>query len=106
MKSLRDGSVVNIKYASGNMIVVTENMGLASELIQSIANYLNISKLEVRKFIVMQRLKPSEKEFEVGQTKLQVLIQLRYNAFRGTDEKALNSGRALNPVKSGKCEKA
>lgn len=48
LKSLRDNSTVNIKYFSGTMTLVTENMGLAAEIIQSIINYLNIDKLEVR----------------------------------------------------------
>lgn len=47
IKSLRDGSILNIKYSSGSMALITENIGLAAEVIQSIATYLNIDKLEV-----------------------------------------------------------
>lgn len=48
IKSLRDGSVINMKYVSGIMTLITENIGLAAEIIQSLASYLNIDKMEVR----------------------------------------------------------
>lgn len=56
IKPLREGSAINLKYSSGTMTLVTENMGLAAEIVQSIANYLNIDKLEVRSVIYKQVL--------------------------------------------------
>ncbi|XKL67444.1 hypothetical protein PGB90_002935 [Kerria lacca] len=48
IKPLReDSSVVNIKCVLGTVTIITENMELAAEIIQSLANYLNIDKLDV-----------------------------------------------------------
>ena len=45
---LRSSSAVHMKCVNRTVTLVTENLELAAEIIQSLANYLNIYNLEVR----------------------------------------------------------
>lgn len=47
LMSLRDNSNLQLKYEAGTMVIATENMGLAADLIQSLAGYLNLEQLQV-----------------------------------------------------------
>lgn len=46
LMSLRDNSNLQLKYEAGTMVIATENMGLAADLIQSLAGYLNLEQLQ------------------------------------------------------------
>lgn len=45
--SLRDSSLLRLRYELGTMVVVTEHMALAADIVQSLAAYLNLDHLKV-----------------------------------------------------------
>lgn len=53
LKSLRDASTLQMLFeVSGRTVFYTSNMLLASNLIQSLANFLNLESLEVKNLII------------------------------------------------------
>ncbi|KAK9498986.1 hypothetical protein O3M35_003512 [Rhynocoris fuscipes] len=46
LTSLRDGSMLQLKYESGTMTIATPHMGIAADIIQSLAQFFNLTAIQ------------------------------------------------------------
>lgn len=47
LTSLRDGSMLQLKYESGTMTIATPHMSIAADIIQSLAQFFNLTTIQV-----------------------------------------------------------